>query len=109
MITRFVRDNDIAHFQRWCQATGRTGVNNHIWLAVFQQQSGTQRRSDFTDARFQKRNLGSIQLAGIDFATAETDSLTVFDFVTQQRNFFFHCTNDADFHRFTRDKPDLKA
>ena len=26
------------------------------------------RRSDFTDARFQKRNLGSIQLAGIDFA-----------------------------------------
>lgn len=101
----FVRDNDIAHFQRWCQATGRTGVNNHIWLAVFQQQSGTQRRSDFTDARFQKRNLGSIQLAGIDFATAQTDSLTVFDFVTQQRNFFFHCTNDADFHRFTRFQP----
>ena len=50
VITRFVGDNDIAHFQRRRQAASRTGVHDHVRLAALKQQGRTQRSSHFTDA-----------------------------------------------------------
>ena len=102
MIARFIRDHNVAHFQGWSEAACGTGVNNDVRLAAFKQQRSAQRRRHFTNTGFQQRNVGSVKLTGVNFTTAQGESLTVFDFVTQQRNLFFHCTNDADFHRFTR-------
>lgn len=57
---------------------------------------------DFTDARFQKRN--SVRPSWlVDFATAQIDSLTVFDFFCrQQRNFFSRRYHDAGFQDLPR-------
>ncbi|CNU55414.1 Uncharacterised protein [Salmonella enterica subsp. enterica serovar Bovismorbificans] len=109
VVTRFVRDDDIADLQRGRQTACGTGIDDHVRLAVLQKQRCAQRRRDFTDTGFQQRHFGAVQLASVNFAAAQRNRLTVVNFVTQQRNFFFHCANDADFHRFTRDKSVLGA
>lgn len=90
-------------------SAGGTGIDNHIRLAALQQQSSAHGGGHFTNAGFQQSNLGTVKLAGIDFATADRDSLAVLDFVAQKGNFFFHGANNANFHRFTRDVSGLAA
>ena len=70
---------------------------------MLHQKGGAHGGGDFANARFQQSDINALQLAGVDFAAADSDGLAVVDFVAQKGNFFFHCANNTDFHRFTRD------
>ena len=109
VVACLVGDDDVADFQRRRQSTCGAGVDNHVRLANLQQQGCAHRGRHFANTRFQQSDLGAVQLAGINFASAKGQRLTVFDFVAQKGNFFFHSANNADFHRFTRDVSGLVA
>ncbi|MNE46973.1 hypothetical protein D3C80_1413480 [compost metagenome] len=99
MVAHFFRHDDIAHVQRSGQATGGTGIDHHIGLALFQQQGGTQSRRHFADARFEQGDFHAVNLAGIDLTTRTLQGLAVRNLLAQQGNFFFHCADDAYFHK----------
>jgi len=50
VVTRFIGNNDITPFQRRRQAACRTGVNDNVRLAAFEQQGRAPRSSNLTDA-----------------------------------------------------------
>ena len=50
VITRFVGNHDIAHFQRRRQTARRTRINDNVRLAALKQQGRAQCRCNFTDA-----------------------------------------------------------
>ncbi|MNP64202.1 hypothetical protein D3C76_1596820 [compost metagenome] len=99
MITHFFGHHDIADLKRAGQATGRTGVDHHVRLAVFQQQGGPHGRRNLTDAGLQQRHVNAADLAGIDFTARALNGLTVFDLIAQQGDFLLHCADDAYFHK----------